>query len=163
MNVGEQEIWVYSHFYWLVIFCTTNSSPVLAMERLQNSRGGGNNFSWSPCTFTYVMLPSTDVGEKRLILVAPWQSHLSFWSCCLCRCCNEMSPAAGEVRRTHDWFMLYKETCISHVGCWADISYVKYLDNSKPTHLRTSFKSRRRQVGPKWRTQGGPCLGNREW
>ena len=36
LHVGEQFIWVYSHSYWLAIFCTTNSSPVLARERSQN-------------------------------------------------------------------------------------------------------------------------------
>ena len=30
------EIWVYTHSYWLAIFCTANTSPVLARE----SRGG---------------------------------------------------------------------------------------------------------------------------
>ena len=37
LREGEQLILlVYSHSYWLGIFCTTNSSPVLERERWQN-------------------------------------------------------------------------------------------------------------------------------
>ena len=43
------EIWVYSHPYRLAIFCTTNSSTVLARERSQNIENSWKKTQWTSC------------------------------------------------------------------------------------------------------------------
>ena len=53
---------VYSHSYWLTIFCTTNSSPVLSNERPQNIEN-----SWEK---------NTIFNEHSLYLPSSIPSHI---------------------------------------------------------------------------------------
>ena len=57
------QIWLYSHSFWLTIFCQTNSSPVLARERSKNIEN-----SWEK---------STIINEH---LVSANFIHISFYS-----------------------------------------------------------------------------------
>ena len=63
---------VYSHSYWLVIFCTTNSSRVLARERWQtfeNSLGKKHNIWWTPLSlYIYVCILSLTLSSYLIYI-----------------------------------------------------------------------------------------------
>ena len=64
LHVREQliwnKIWMYSHSYWLAIFCTTNSSPVQAEERSQNIEN-----SWKKQYLMNTLYNVTGEGDRE--------------------------------------------------------------------------------------------------
>ena len=55
---------VYSHSHWLVAFCTTKSSRVLARERWKK-----HNIQWTPCIFFTLVSNAISKGYKKYVLI----------------------------------------------------------------------------------------------
>ena len=60
---------VYSHSYWLALFCTTNNSPVLAREKSQNTGNLWKNTIsfWTPCNKSSRRVVSSKRSKPQLI------------------------------------------------------------------------------------------------